>query len=322
MNKLLKKIITFAFLIFINMQIFGQGGWDPNPFDVYWFTDMVHSLEWLNQHPWFEPPSSGSGGEKTHTLNLMTYNLWRGSARWGEHKNVINGSGAQVVALQEMLGSNRFKRIKKKTHMNGSFLITDDCANWLFQDYGIALLWNDLITSPTITHRITSQSPYIIEVFTNYCVVCVHYPLTEANQTFMSNTILTDPVIVACQNNNRPIFIAGDFNCSPWANKEPIKAFTDVGYEVLNFMGTYEDPPNSGNYKWDHATKKNGTMIDLILEYSTKSNKTTLWKGIPSSFPSNWLGKCDCCECDLCPCHDHVSDHYPYLVKRRWRLNY
>ncbi|MCL2072505.1 MAG: endonuclease/exonuclease/phosphatase family protein [Marinilabiliaceae bacterium] len=338
MKKYLKFLAIFALLLSV-LEINGQecaGYWDE------W--DQVASGEGT---PSFFPPGynpvrflgdlwddghndpgsphhPGNQGPTTYSsLDLMTYNLYRNSARYGKHKDVINGSGANIVALQEMLGSNRFNRLKKKTSMNGNFLITDNCANWFFQNYGIALLWKNYHL-PDITQRINPNlSPYIIGEFTSFCVVCVHYPLNKNDQTSMSNTILADPVIVACQNAEKPIFIAGDFNRSPWGDNEnyPIKAFTDQGYEVLNFLGTYEDPPNSGNYKWDHATKKDGSMIDLILEYSTKSDKSTDWgfSGIPSSFPSSWLGKCDCCEKGWCPCQQHVSDHFPYLVKRRWK---
>ncbi|MCL2073821.1 MAG: endonuclease/exonuclease/phosphatase family protein [Marinilabiliaceae bacterium] len=322
MNKLLKKIITFAFLIIINMQIFGQGSWDPNPWDVYWFTDMVHSLQWLDEHPWFDPPGGGTGsgngdlpsGPDITYVNIMTYNLWRESALFWKHKDVINGSDADVVALQEVLTSSNFNNLKQNTGMAGNFLYKHSGVFALH--YGISILWKtSKVGTPKIFqcegHTDGYPSSYIVAEFVSFCFVCVHYShdnqqAREAN----SQSILINGHINSCKNKGKPVYIAGDFNCGP--PSAPINKLKNSpgNFIVLNDVTYF-------NGKYNHATKKNGTMIDLILEHNNNPNKSNppLWRGTPSSFPSSWLGKCWCCERWWCLCPNHVSDHKPYLVK-------
>ncbi|MCL2072502.1 MAG: endonuclease/exonuclease/phosphatase family protein [Marinilabiliaceae bacterium] len=343
MKKYLNFLAIFALLVSI-VKINGQecsGYWDewdqvasgeetPSFFHPNVIIKRFRWDQWDDGHNNGNPnnpgspgnPGQGNNGYNGYSvdLHLMTYNQWRGSARYGKHKDVINGSGARVVALQEQLGLKRFNRLKKKTGREGTFLVTDSCANGLCQYYGIAMLWkkSEIGISPTIYHRrvtlpqqdnYSNKAPYIIGEFSSYCVVCVHYPLVSENQVAMSDAILADPIIASRIEDERPIYIAGDFNCD--YDNEAVKRFTrDNNFYVLNDK---EFSYQNGKRIFEHATKKDGSMIDLILEYNPKYNKTVSWRGIPSSFSPGWLGPCVLCNNLICPFH--VSDHFPYYVK-------
>ena len=68
-------------------------------------------------------------------------------------------------------------------------------------------------------------------------------------------------------------------------------------------------------------TRKDGSMIDMILEYNTNPNKACVERGIPSSFPESYLGEPTTHHClffewvTLEPKKTAVSDHRPYRVK-------
>ncbi|MCL2073818.1 MAG: endonuclease/exonuclease/phosphatase family protein [Marinilabiliaceae bacterium] len=323
MNKLLKKIITFAFLIIINMQIFGQGWQWGNPYDVYWFTNMVHSLEWLKENPWFEPPGGGTGsGNGQFYVNIMTYNL---NTKLKKPKEIIKDSGAQVVAIQEMLGTNPFKRLKKRTDMDGSFLVLDsDYNSWVYSSWGIVLLWKKPHTSgnvgtPTITHRSSSDEDgtgYIIGEFYNFCIVCVHYEASEYDKGIQtSNAIIADDIVTACKNKGKAIYIAGDFNYEPGTDVIDILTDSEFNFKVLN-------KHNDG----DHATYEHKSLgwqhIDLILEHNTTPypKKQLIWRGRSPSFDIDRLGWAWWCDnwWDFWKFwQSNISDHIPYLVKLR-----
>ena len=320
MNKLLKKINTFAFLIFVNMQIFGQGYQGYNPFDPF---INQQTLEGPIQHDGFDdghgPNSPTPPTPTVYSLNIMTYNIWRDSRRFNKHKDVINESGAEVVAIQEMLGTNKYHDLKAKTNMDGSFCVFHE-SDPFDEDYGIVLLWKKAKTgNPTaVTKRIVdttdgkdgNKKAYLIVEFNDYMVICTHYSTKQSDNENISQLIISDEKVQICKNSGKPIYIAGDFNCR--YDNEAIKKFTrDNNYVVLN-----ETLQVDG--KFVHATKKDGSMIDLILEYNGNSNKSTLWKGRPSSFKSKWLGKCIICKVPYA-CPLHVSDHKPYLVKRKYK---
>ncbi|MCL2073232.1 MAG: endonuclease/exonuclease/phosphatase family protein [Marinilabiliaceae bacterium] len=333
MNKFLKILITFEFLIFVNMQIFGQGmeddwddwddwgdcywcddGWFSDDEDQYGGDDDDNGYCYLcmglnnNNYCTCEPPITTYFYRDT--LTILTYNLWRDSKEFDKHKIVINQNMPDVVALQEMLGTKLFKELKSDTGLYGEFFITSKGV-WLFgleikKDYGIAMLWDysrtgwPLTKNTKISGNGSNKRVDMIAEFPKFCFVCVHYSHNNKGyREFHSYELISDSWVQNCKKQGKPIYIAGDFNCSPWRNSVPISIFRDDGYDVLNDTTRYEDPPNSGKWKWNHATKEDGSMIDLILEYNTTPNKEIIWRGI-RGFPKSFLGT--------------VSDHKPYHV--------
>jgi hypothetical protein len=60
-----------------------------------------------------------------------------------------------------------------------------------------------------------------------------------------------------------------------------------------------------------HATKYDGSMIDLIYKYDPENRYTTIDRGITKSFKPEWLahnGK------DKKEMKTKVSDHLPYYI--------
>ena len=324
MKKNLKSLIMFAFLFF-NMQMFGQGSWVSNPWLDVLLTGQVHSLQWLEANSWWydgDCISCGSGGPggpgnpppppvNSIDLNILTYNLWRGSNHYAtyinfEHTYVIEQSGANVVAIQEMFRKRNYNDLKDNTGLSGYYHIQD--GNWLVGYYGIALLYNKSVVGSPISINGTDVNmhedshndytrAYISAEFNDFCIVCTHYPLNINDGNLITNRIIQDNTVLRCKKNNKPVYIAGDFNQSPGEPTSTglaIIRYENAGYEVLNNR-------KKTNGKYEDATKEDGSMIDMILEYNVYQNKYHQWRGIPPAFLPSWLG--------------YVSDHFPYQVK-------
>ena len=261
------------------------------------------------------------------TYTIMIYNLCHFSKNFNKHKYIINGVGADVVALQEMKKTSRFKDLKRETGMDGEFCIFpkpfwfEIITGGFVPNYGIVLLWKtSRVGAPTITKRIVDtpnddndfhKKAYMIAEFSDLCIICTHYSLNRNDNQTITNQILSENIVQRCKNTGKPVYIAGDFNGSLYATK----IFTDSSnnFTVLNKTDKY---PNTNIFV--DATKKDGSMIDLIFEYNTNPNHQTLERGIPSSFSDNWLGevKKDIFKQPyLYPKNDGVSDHRPYFVK-------
>lgn len=224
-------------------------------------------------------------------LTLMTYNIKKQS--YSENGGVIKLSGADVVAVQEIIfGTNNFTTLKNAAEMEG-----EGCATYLttLAGYGIALLWKASFGAPINykAKKIKSSSAdadrhraYIIAEFSDFCIVSTHYSLVQSDRNTMTNTILSENIIVNCKNSGKPIYIAGDFNEEP--NGEAIGIFINNGnFEVLN------------NIIPSHATRPSGTHIDLILEDNNNLNHKIIDRGIPAAADTTYT----------------LSDHLPYVVK-------
>lgn len=296
----IRKILFIFALLFSASSLYGQemgGDWD------YLF-DGFNDYDW-KEHWQDEEGSTGDSGATspyivvlvhTDTVTMMTYNLWRYSKSFDTHKLVINGSGAHVVALQEMYRSDKFEKLKKETGMSGVFCVLEGklpwTIDWMVPDYGIALLWhpwfvgNPTITGTIIAKRKGSTDPddkraYIVAEFRDFCFVATHFSLDEKDRDIMASSILAHSVVKKCISSGKPIYLAGDFNATPYT--EEIKSFIDDNFEVLN--DTYES-------------------IDLILGH----NKNTTRETLESKVPSSWM---DYDQYYM----DVVSDHRPYFVK-------
>ena len=313
MNKYLKILSIFA-LLFGSMKVHGQGSWVPNPYEVYWFTDMVHSLTWLEQNSWWFTPcdGGGSGGpggpsgpcgpvnpsnpSSVTNLTIMTYNIAKN--KYFRNGRVIARSGADVCAVQEIVTLfGGYSRLKDRADMNGSFLYTLPEAF-----YGIAILWKPSLGKPTINTRIVTtphgthdrQRGFIIAEWSNFIVVSTHFPTgSDADKNKMKSEILNHNKI-KCR--KKPAFIAGDLNMWPGSNILLQFTYSTYGFVILN--DTSRDPDD--NSKFLHPTHSSGAILDYVLgckKYPTKYN--VIDKGIP-----------DVPELDF-----SLSDHLPYFVK-------
>jgi len=132
MKKYLKILCIFAFLCF-NMQMFGQGIYHNgnwyNCFTIH-FEGLMHPIDMECPGGWVpgggSGPGTGTGSNNEFHLNIMTYNL---NQKLRKPKEIIKDSGAEVVAIQEMLSGTKYGRLKRKTDMDGTFLVFDYCYN-------------------------------------------------------------------------------------------------------------------------------------------------------------------------------------------------
>jgi endonuclease/exonuclease/phosphatase family metal-dependent hydrolase len=263
---------------------------------------------------------SGSGFEvksgaivENDSLNyliLMTYNLWYESFvnDQSKHAQVISGINPGVVALQEVMGKTNFNNLKAQTGMNGKMFRTEyrdviGDGKWSYE-YGIGMLWNPAFGTPSIktkkpgTISFGRHVAYMIAEFNDFCFVCAHYPTNvnnvERKKEKTTALILSDSMVLSCQNAGKPIYIAGDLNSARTGRS--IKLFEENGFEILTGVKTYPtfDKHNTGNpVPYAEA--------DYILEYNKNPNRKTVAAGRVSEFPSDD--------------HKTASDHFPVYVK-------
>lgn len=258
----------------------------------------------------FNGEGSGGGGNSDNgDLIVMTYNL--GSrAHYTELAEVIKNSNADVVAVQEVRGSDQFISLKNKTGMNGNMCIT--IPGLFFWDYGIALLWKSSMYNPLSMDEVLMLSAfsgndtdpfraYIVAEFYKICIVSTHYSLHCFDQWDMTSSILNHNLVTKCKNSGKPIYIAGDLNPTEEDGRYSLYKFQLNGFEILNDMTMKADPPGSNNYVYEHATRPGGGMPDFILEYNKNPDKELIYRGIPPGASYT------------------ISDHLPYRVKVKYK---
>ena len=227
------------------------------------------------------------------TLTIMTYNIQKQS--YSENGKVIASVKPDVVVVQEIrdILSSNFSTLKKETGLDGTACATVG-STFLNSYYGIGLLWNPKLGTPTIKKvKIKSskadpdsQRAYILAEFKNFCIISTHYSLVPTDQIMMTNTILNDEIVQNCINSGKPIYIAGDLNPREEDNRASLQLFAANGFEILNDM----DSPK-------HATRESGGRPDLILEKNP--NREIIYRGVPDSADRTYT----------------ISDHLPYVVR-------
>ena len=301
MKKYLKNLFTFAFLFLMNMQIFGQSGWGGgNPYEVYWFTDMAHSLQWLADNTWFTPCNGGGsggngdngGGNDPNIKKIMTYNIAKN--KYEENGRDVIRLNGDIIAVQEIFSESKFTKLCQHSLKYGEFLHTRHPFNI---PYGIALLWqwsnppNQIITEIVTTGSCDAdpRRGYIIGEWNDYIVVATHFPTGNCGlKEMMAEHILNQSII---QNASKPIFIAGDLNT--WHSSPIIvDIFNSNGFIVRNYTEKIDG-------KYVDATRESGEMPDLILG---NINNTIVYEIINKGIPN--IPKMDF----------SLSDHLPYVV--------
>ena len=244
------------------------------------------------------------------TLTLMTYNVWH---RNFQHKDsiyryaeVISYVNPDAVALQELIDKENFNALKTQTGMNGEMLVTHRKDQGTGRkENGIGILWNPAFGTPKINSKklriYGEQVAYMMAEFDDFCFIATHYPVNvrnvERKRRQTTKSILNNKVVKNCQNLGKPIYIGGDFNEAPPPIIEngAIQFFIDAGFEVLNDVVKY-----SYTYPTPIKAEAPHSLVDMILEYNTNSNRQLI-KGGWTDFPSE--------------AHKIISDHYPYYVK-------
>jgi len=239
-------------------------------------------------------------------LSILTYNIWKNNRKLTVHADVIKCSGADVVAVQEILGARNFRRLKNLTGLDGQMCVT---LNIPFFQYGIAMLWRPELGPPMEIENVKIRSSrndadrrraYIIAEFADFCFVATHFSLYQGDRIRMTDSIINHPITRRCISVGKPVFVAGDINAQPF--QPTIARFEEAGFEVLNNTARtdeYQTRPSRQLHekRYKDATRASGAMIDLILGHP--SGQEILVRDIPC-FPKDWLMV--------------VSDHFPYRV--------
>lgn len=246
------------------------------------------------------------------TITIMTYNLWIGNKRNFEaHRELIERSRADVIAVQEIRGKNKFHRIVVDENIYGGYFCQTDKKGGY--KYGIGVMWKNSFGAPEkVTERTINVSgsigetdekrAYMIAEFNDFCFISTHYSLNYDKRIEMTNKILDEDIVKKYQAEGKPVYIAGDMNENANAKKEngekreSIDTFENAGFEVLNKLTL------------EHSTK-DGLHIDLILEHNENPGRAVIDRGIPYFIPiglnDGWINK--------------VSDHFPYFVKVKFK---
>jgi endonuclease/exonuclease/phosphatase family metal-dependent hydrolase len=227
-------------------------------------------------------------------ITFMTYNLLTNSGlnlqslRIARHAQLISATGADVVAVQEVVGAANFNTLKNNSGLSGSWF--DIAGN----GYGIGVLWNPALGNPTLTNVKVNPTPgstdkesraYIIAEFPRFYFISTHYSLNAVDRDTM-----TARIIRFARQAGKTVFVAGDFNAQP--TYRAMVTFKNNHFVILNDLAEYTFPSSAP-----------ASLIDMILGYrqnSTDVPYTVVSKGIPTP-PAGVVLK-------------DISDHLPYLV--------
>ncbi len=227
-------------------------------------------------------------------INLMTYNLltntWETglqSSRIDRLGQVIKASGADVVAIQELVGSN-FNKLKDKSGLTGSFY--DISGN----NFGNGILWRASMGTPTITNvkilplegsSDSSTRSYTVAEFTDFFFISTHFSLNADDRDNMTASIIN-----FANSAGKTVFVAGDFNAAP--NFRAMLTFQSNNFVILNDLSVLTFPS-------DVPT----ALIDMVLVFrknETDINYSLVSRGIPTPPAGISLSA--------------ISDHLPYNV--------
>jgi len=227
-------------------------------------------------------------------INFMTYNLLTNkglnlqSFRITKLAQVISESDADVVAVQEVVGSSNFNNLKEKSGLSGAWY--DIAGN----GYGIGVLWKSSLGTPQITNvKIAPTSgstdsesrAFIIAEFTDFCFISTHFSLNAVDRDSMAARIIS-----YANKAGKTVFVGGDFNAQP--TYRAMVTFKNNNFQILNSLTEYTYPSSSPT-----------SLIDMILGFrknATDKPYSVVSKGIPA--PPAGVALKD------------VSDHLPYCV--------
>jgi len=227
-------------------------------------------------------------------IKLMTYNIETNkgfnfqSFRISKHAQVIASCGADIVAVQEVTGNSNFNSLKSKSGLSGHWY---DIAG---DGYGIGVLWNASLGTPTITNVKIDPAPgstdpesraYIIAEFEDFYFLSTHFSLDAADRDAMTASIIS-----FANTAGKTVFVGGDFNAQP--TYTAMQTFQSNGFNILNDL----------NHK-TYTSSNPESLIDMILGFrKTASDKqyTVVDKGVPTP-PSGVVLQ-------------DISDHLPYCV--------
>ncbi|MCM1170396.1 MAG: lamin tail domain-containing protein [Bacteroides sp.] len=245
-----------------------------------------------------------------HHIKIMTYNLKGKHTDYGKHAEVVKGSNADIVAIQEVKGNKTFKKLKNESGYNGNRCFTIGVAH-----YGIGILWNSKTIGFPIAksyHTIWTWSlfndkekdlrrAYMVAEFKDFCFVSTHYSLDQYYRKRMTECILNDQLVQKCMNAGKPVYIAGDLNAD---HTDPeIENLKNAGFVVLNNTEREKDENGKETDRYEEPTGEKGGIPDLILEYNVNPNHKTIERGIysPEKWKKTWF--------------QEISDHRTYRVK-------
>lgn len=245
-----------------------------------------------------------------HHVGILTYNLKGIKTLYTKHAEYIKNSGADIVSVQEVALKAKFKNMKKACGMEGDMLPTiyygvneGSALEPIAIKYGIGMLWNpDVVGNPIEKSYKTIATPddpdkkraYMVAEFKDFCFVATHYSIKEKYRYEMNTSILSNSLVNKCQTSGKPVYIAGDMNSTPGSGV--ITVLKNHEFEVLNNTEQKDG-------KYIETTVKDGSLIDLILEYNKNPYHKTIHRGIliPEKNREWFL--------------NNISDHLPYFVK-------
>lgn len=252
-------------------------------------------------------------GDSVHLVTMLTYNTWGKHTYYVEHAEVIKNSKADVAAIQEMKGVNKLEILRKHTGLSGDRHYTIKTPH-----YGIGLFWNPSTVGDPLTKSYKNvdvdekwpenHRAYMVAEFNDFCFVSTHYSLNPESREKMSREILGNSLVKKCQEQEKPVYIAGDMNENPYDAKA-LRVLTDNGFSILNdTTNTEEMINNKFVVKYSDSTQQGGSMIDLILEHNVNPKHKTISRGVPMTKEERDQFF-----------EDKISDHLPYSVKVKIR---
>lgn len=248
---------------------------------------------------------AGVERDSVHLVKMMTYNLRGNHTEYKKHAQVVKNANPDVVAVQEVRKKHKFKILKDSSGYSGDMKITVGIIQ-----YGIGLLWNPAIVGNPIKksyQKVKTKDSfweknraYMVAAFHDFCFVSTHYSLKKDGREKMSQKILENSLVTQCQNEGKPVYIAGDLN-EHIHDKAALSILEEGGYELLNNKDFIQD--RNKNYHYADSTKADGAMIDFIYEYNKNPYHKTMERGVP--IPASQRKQF----------FENISDHLPYRVR-------
>ncbi|OQP66549.1 hypothetical protein A3860_13800 [Niastella vici] len=208
-------------------------------------------------------------GFNDREITILTYNVrnCRGMdnvVNYQRVANVINKTGANIVALQELdsatsrsKGVGVLNELAKLTGMVPTYRASIDYQGG---KYGIGILTRQKplkVEGMPLPGREEQRSVVVVEM-KNYVLACTHFSLTEADR--LQSVELIDKLT---EKFKKPVFLAGDLNAEPAS--PVIKAFSQ-NWEILNDTTRFTIPADKPTSCIDYimARKRTGQVFKVV----------------------------------------------------------